>query len=106
MKMEIPNDLIARKLNLLTVFFPALAPSYKAIILNAFDTFSLLDAYMWQTLIHYPGIKAEDRERLGNALKRAFQDAQANCIHQYLSARFHDETIEALVKEMEGRHNG
>ncbi len=27
--MRMENDLIARKLNLLTVFFPALAPSYK-----------------------------------------------------------------------------
>ena len=44
--MRMENDLIARKLNLLTVFFPALAPSYKEIILNSFDQYSLLKAYV------------------------------------------------------------
>ena len=34
-RWRMENDLIARKLNLLTVFFPALAPSYKEIILNS-----------------------------------------------------------------------
>ena len=32
--MRMENDLIARKLNLLTEFFPELAPGYKEIILK------------------------------------------------------------------------
>ena len=53
--MRMENDLIARKLNLLTVFFPALAPSYKEIILNSFDQYSLLKAYVRRIMDNYPG---------------------------------------------------
>ena len=60
--MRMENDLIARKLNLLTVFFPALAPSYKEIILNSFDQYSLLKAYVRRIMDSYPGIQAEDHE--------------------------------------------
>lgn len=87
------------------MFFPALAPSYKAIILNAFDAFKIMDTYVRRTLNDYPGIQKEDREKLASALEHALRDAETDCIHQYLSAKFHDETIEALVTEMEGRHN-
>lgn len=58
--MRMESDLIARKINLLTVFFPALAPSYKEIILNAFDQYSLLKAYVRRIMDCYPGIQAED----------------------------------------------
>ena len=92
--MRMENDLIARKLNLLTVFFPALAPSYKEIILNSFDQYSLLKAYVRRIMDNYPGIQAEDHEK-----------PEVDCIHKYLSAKFSDEAIEALVKEMEGRHD-
>ena len=66
--MRMENDLIARKLNLLTVFFPALAPSYKEIILNSFDQYSLLKAYVRRIMDNYPGIQAEDHEKLEKAL--------------------------------------
>ena len=66
--MRMENDLIARKLNLLTVFFPALAPSYKEIILNSFDQYSLLKAYVRRIMDSYPGIQAEDHEKLEKAL--------------------------------------
>ena len=102
MKME--NDLIARKLNLLTVFFSALAPSYKEIILNAFDQYSLLKAYVCRIVNCYPGIQAEDHEKLEKALAQSLRDAEVDCIHKFLSAKFSDETIDAMVKEMEA-HN-
>ena len=103
--MRMENDLIARKLNLLTVFFPALAPSYKEIILNSFDQYSLLKAYVRRIMDNYPGIQAEDHEKLEKALTQSLRDSEVDCIHKYLSAKFSDEAIEALVKEMEGRHD-
>ena len=103
--MRMENDLIARKLNLLTVFFPALAPSYKEIILNSFDQYSLLKAYVRRIMDSYPGIQAEDHEKLEKALTQSLRDSEVDCIHIYLSAKFSDEAIEALVKEMEGRHD-
>ena len=63
--MRMENDLIARKLNLLTVFFPALAPSYKEIILNSFDQYSLLKAYVRRIMDSYPGIQAEESRKTG-----------------------------------------
>ena len=62
--MRMENDLIARKINLLTVFFPALAPNYKEIILNSFDRYSLLKACVRRIMDSYPGIQAEDHEKL------------------------------------------
>ena len=103
--MRMENDLIARKLNLLTVFFPALAPSYKEIILNSFDQYSLLKAYVRRIMDNYPGRQAEDHEKLEKALTQSLRDSEVDCIHKYLSAKFSDEAIEALVKEMEGRHD-
>ena len=103
--MRMENDLIARKLNLLTVFFPALAPSYKEIILNSFDQYSLLKAYVRRIMDSYPGIQSEDHEKLEKALTQSLRDSEVDCIHKYLSAKFSDEAIEALVKEMEGRHD-
>lgn len=103
--MRMENDLIARKLNLLTVFFPALAPNYKEIILNSFDQYSLLKAYVRRIMDSYPGIQAEDHEKLEKALTQSLRDSEVDCIHKYLSAKFSDEAIEALVKEMEGRHD-
>ena len=97
--MRMENDLIARKLNLLTVFFPALAPSYKEIILNSFE------AYVRRIMDSYPGIQAEDHEKLEKALTQSLRDSEVDCIHKYLSAKFSDEAIDALVKEMEGRHD-
>ena len=104
-QMRMENDLIARKLNLLTVFFPALAPSYKEIILNSFDQYSLLKAYVRRIMDSYPGIQAEDHEKLEKALTQSLRDSEVDCIHKYLSAKFSDEAIDALVKEMEGRHD-
>ncbi|MSS89061.1 hypothetical protein FYJ45_12345 [Eisenbergiella tayi] len=98
------SDLIARKINLLTVFFPALAPSYKEIILNAFDQYSLLKAYVRRIMDCYPGIQAEDYEKLEKALIQSLRDAEVDCVHKYLSAKFSDEAIDALVKEMEARN--
>ena len=103
--MRMENDLIARKLNLLTVFFPALAPNYKEIILNSFDQYSLLKAYVRRITDSYPGIQAEDHEKLEKALTQSLRDSEVDCIHKYLSAKFSDEAIDALVKEMEGRHD-
>ena len=103
--MRMENDLIARKLNLLTVFFPALAPSYKEIILNSFDQYSLLKAYVRRIMDSYPGIQAEDHEKLEKALTQSLRDSEGDCIHKYLSAKFSDEAIDALVREMEERHN-
>ena len=103
--MRMENDLIARKLNLLTVFFPALAPNYKEIILNSFDQYSLLKAYVRRIMDSYPGIQAEDHEKLEKALTQSRRDSEVDCIHKYLSAKFSDEAIDALVKEMEGRHD-
>ena len=100
--MRMENDLIARKLNLLTVFFPALAPSYKEIILNSFDQYSLLKAYVRRIMDNYPGIQAEDHEKLEKALTQSLRDSEVDCIHKYLSAKFSDEAIEALVKEAGG----
>lgn len=74
------NDLIARKLNLLTVFFPALAPSYKEIILNSFDQYSLLKAYVRRIMDNYPGIQAEDHEKLEKALTQSLRDSEVDCI--------------------------
>lgn len=81
-----------------------MAPSYKKIILNAFDKYSLLEAYIHQTIEHYPGIKTEDNERLEKALSQTLLDAEIDCIHKYLSAKFSDETIDAMVNEMEVRN--
>ena len=103
--MRMENDLIARKINLLTVFCPALAPSYKEIILNSFDQYSLLKAYVRRIMDSYPGIQAEDHEKLEKALTQSLRDSEVDCIHKYLSAKFSDEAIDALVKEMEGRHD-
>ena len=103
--MRMENDLIARKLNLLTVFFPALAPSYKEIILNSFDQYSLLKAYVRRIMDSYPGIQAEDHEKLEKALTQSLRDSEVDCIPKYLSAKFSDEAIDAPVKEMEGRHD-
>ena len=103
--MRMENDLIARKINLLTVFFPALAPNYKEIILNSFDRYSLLKACVRRIMDIYPGIQAEDHEKLEKALKQSLRDSEVDCIHKYLSAKFSDEAIDALVKEMEGRHD-
>lgn len=103
--MRMENDLIARKLNLLTVFFPALAQNYKEIILNSFDQYSLLKAYVRRIMDSYPGIQAEDHEKLEKALTQSLRDSEVDCIHKYLSAKFSDEAIDALVKEMEGRHD-
>ena len=103
--MRMENDLIARKINLLTVFFPALAPSYKEIILNSFDQYSRLKAYVRRIMDSYPGIQAEDHEKLEKALTQSLRDSEVDCIHKYLSAKFSDEAIDALVKEMEGRHD-
>ena len=103
--MRMENDLIARKLNLLTVFFPALAPSYKEIILNSFDQYSLLKAYVRRIMDSYPGIQAEDHEKLEKALTQSLRDSEVDCIHKYLSAKFSDEAIDALVREKEERHN-
>ena len=103
--MRMENDLIARKLNLLTVFFPALAPNYKEIILNSFDQYSLLKAYVRRIMDSYPGIQAEDHEKLEKALTQSLRDSEVDCIHKYLSAKFSDEAIDALVREMEERHN-
>ena len=87
------------------MFFPALAPSYKEIILNSFDQYSLLKAYVRRIMDSYPGIQAEDHEKLEKALTQSLLDSEVDCIHKYLSAKFSDEAIEALVKEMEGRHD-
>ena len=103
--MRMENDLIARKINLLTVFFPALAPSYKELILNSFDQYSLLKAYVRRIMDSYPGIQAEDHEKLEKALSQSLRDSEVDCIHKYLSAQFSDEAIDALVREMEGRHD-
>lgn len=103
--MRMENDLIARKLNLLTVFFPALAPSYKEIILNSFDQYSLLKAYVRRIMDNYPGIQAEDHEKLEKALTQSLRDSEVDCIHKYLSAQFSDGAIDALVREMEGRND-
>ena len=103
--MRMENDLIARKLNLLTVFFPALAPNYKEIILNSFDQYSLLKACVRRIMDSYPGIQAKDHEKLEKALTQSLRDSEVDCIHKYLSAKFSDEAINALVKEMEGRHD-
>ena len=88
----------------MTVFFPALAPSYKEIILNAFDQYSLLKAYVRRIMDCYPGIQAEDYEKLEKALIQSLRDAEVDCVHKYLSAKFSDEAIDALVKEMEARN--
>lgn len=87
------------------MFFPALAPSYKEIILNSFDQYSLLKAYVRRIMDSYPGIQAEDHEKLEKALTQSLRDSEVDCIHKYLSAKFSDEAIDALVKEMEGRHD-
>ena len=103
--MRMENDLIARKINLLTVFFPALAPNYKEIILNSFDRYSLLKACVRRIMDSYPGIQAKDHEKLEKALTQSLRDSEVDCIHKSLSAKFSDEAINALVKEMEGRHD-
>lgn len=87
------------------MFFPALAPSYKEIILNSFDQYSLLKAYVRRIMDSYPGIQAEDHEKLEKALSQSLRDSEVDCIHKYLSAQFSDEAIDALVREMEGRHD-
>ncbi len=87
------------------MFFPALAPSYKEIILNSFDQYSLLKAYVRRIMDSYPGIQAEDHEKLEKALSQSLWDSEVDCIHKYLSAQFSDEAIDALVREMEGRHD-
>lgn len=95
--MRMENDLIARKLNLLTVFFPALAPSYKEIILNSFDQYSLLKAYVRRIMDSYPGIQAEDHEKLEKALTQSLRDSEVDCIHKYLSAKFSDEAMDEAL---------
>ena len=87
------------------MFFPVLAPSYKEIILNSFDQYSLLKAYVRRIMDSYPGIQAEDHEKLEKALTQSLRDSEEDCIHKYLSAKFSDEAIDALVREMEERHN-
>ena len=87
------------------MFFPALAPSYKEIILNSFDQYSLLKAYVRRIMGSYPGIQAEDHEKLEKTLTQSLRDSEVDCIHKYLSAKFSDEAIDALVREMEERHN-
>ena len=84
---------------------PSAAPSYKEIILNSFDQYSLLKAYVRRIMDSYPGIQAEDHEKLEKALTQSLRDSEVDCIHKYLSAKFSDEAIDALVKEMEGRHD-
>ena len=44
-------------------------------------------------------------EKLEKALTQSLRDSEVDCIHKYLSAKFSDEAIDALVKEMEGRHD-
>ena len=81
------------------------ALAFLLVILNSFDQYSLLKAYVRRIMDNYPGIQAEDHEKLEKALTQSLRDSEVDCIHKYLSAKFSDEAIEALVKEMEGRHD-
>ncbi len=56
---------------------------------------------LWTTTLAY-------RQKITRNWKRPLhnlRDSEVDCIHKYLSAKFSDEAIEALVKEMEGRHD-
>ena len=64
-----------------------------------------MKAYVRRIMDNYPGIQAEDHEKLEKALTQSLRDSEVDCIHKYLSAKFSDEAIEALVKEIEGRHD-
>lgn len=72
--------------------------------MNSFDQYSLLKAYVRRIMDCYPGIQVEDYEKLEKALTQSLRDAEVDCIHKYLSAKFSDEAIDALVKEMEARN--